>query len=58
MDRREQELNAPVASTQDSKADTADKVRHALRHTVVTKRLVNLFIENMSEHEHEEKHEQ
>jgi CPA2 family monovalent cation:H+ antiporter-2 len=29
----------------------ADKVRHAVRHTFITKRLVNLMIKNMSAHD-------
>jgi len=28
----------------------ADKARHAVRHTFILKRLVNLFIKNMSAH--------
>ena len=33
------------------KNSVADKVRHAVRHTFITKRLVDLFIKNMSAHE-------
>ena len=29
----------------------AEKVRHAVRNTFITKRLVNLFIKNMSAHD-------
>ena len=33
----------------------ADKARHAVRHTIITKQVVNLFIKNMSENdEHKE----
>jgi len=55
MTQREQQLaQAEQAATQaDDKPSMADKARHAVRHTVVTKRLVNLFIKNMSEHDNE-----
>jgi len=33
----------------DNKPSMADKARHAVRYTVITKRLVDLFIKNMSE---------
>ena len=51
IDRREQQMAA--ADTQASSSDPvlADKVRHAVRHTYVTKRMVNLFIKNMSAHD-------
>ena len=29
----------------------ADKVRHAVRHTYITKRMINLMIKNMSAHD-------
>ena len=50
MDQREQEViaaenQAPETGT----SSVADKARHAVRHTYITKRLVNLFIKNMSE---------
>ena len=50
MDQREQLVNAPAQNTdqQSQKPSMADKARHAVRHTFVTKRLLNLFIENMS----------
>ena len=35
----------------DNKPSSADKVRHAVRKTVVTKRLVDLFLKNMSEND-------
>ena len=34
----------------------ADKAKHAVRHTIVTKRLVNLFIKNMSAKDAENEH--
>ena len=44
-----------AASAQQEVADhqpsSADKVRHAVRKTVVTKRLVDLFLKNMSEND-------
>ena len=51
IDRREQEIAAAEAATSSDKASVADKVRHAVRHTYITKRLVNLFIKNMSAHD-------
>ena len=33
----------------------ADKLRHSVRKTFITKRLVNLFIKNMSAHDEEGK---
>ncbi len=35
----------------DNRPSSADKVRHAVRKTVVTKRLVDLFLKNMSEND-------
>ena len=59
MDKREQQVEAaelqakePKAKSQKSKARTG--LSKAISHTVVTKRLVNLFIENMSAHEKED----
>ena len=47
-----------AASAQQEVADnlpsSADKVRHAVRNTVVTKRLVDLFLKNMSENDRKE----
>jgi CPA2 family monovalent cation:H+ antiporter-2 len=51
IDRREQEIAAAEAATSSDKASVADKVRHTVRHTYITKRLVNLFIKNMSAHD-------
>ena len=46
IDAREQQ----VLTTSDvqEKGNLGDKVQHAVRHTVITKRVVKLFIENMS----------
>lgn len=46
IDKREQ-LQQTTAKRQ-SDSHIADKVRHAVRKTLITKHLVNLFIENMS----------
>ncbi|MBR1808610.1 MAG: cation:proton antiporter [Paludibacteraceae bacterium] len=55
IDRREQHVaqaeQAELAVTDDGSPTRADKVRHAVRRTVVTKRLVNLFFKNMSEND-------
>lgn len=55
IDRREQEVEqaeqAATTATTDNSNNKADKVRHAVRKTVVTKRLVNLFLKNMSEND-------
>jgi len=53
IDQREQEVNTQETSHQEEgqKSDTAfeNKIRRAVRYTFITKRLVNLFIKNMSE---------
>ncbi len=55
IDRRGQEVEqaeqAAATATTDNSNNKADKVRHAVRKTVVTKRLVNLFLKNMSEND-------
>lgn len=55
IDRREQEVEqaeqAAATATTDNSNNKADKVRHAVRKTIVTKRLVNLFLKNMSEND-------
>ena len=57
IDKREQEINAQAAGNGDSaNADLADKARRAVRHTYITKRLVNLFIKNMSAHDNPDNH--
>ena len=53
IDQREQQVaaaEAEAAKPSDGPS-IADKVRHAVRHTFITKHLVNLFIKNMSAHE-------
>jgi CPA2 family monovalent cation:H+ antiporter-2 len=54
IDRREKqvaEAEAKAASPSDNENAFAGKVRHAVRHTFITKRLVDLFIKNMSAHD-------
>jgi CPA2 family monovalent cation:H+ antiporter-2 len=56
IDRREQEveqaeqISAAASPTHDAPTK-ADKVRHAVRKTVVTKRVVNLFLDNITEND-------
>jgi CPA2 family monovalent cation:H+ antiporter-2 len=60
MDQREQlmaQAEQPAAGGQQPTATMADKARHAVRKTIVTKRLVDLFIKNMSENDHPEHQE-
>lgn len=51
MDKREQLVAQAEQQTQKTDNNTADKIQHALRHTIITKRVVKLFIKNMSENE-------
>ena len=52
IDQREQLVaEAERATPSDDTNSFAEKVRHAVRHTFITKRLVNLFIKNMSAHD-------
>ena len=54
IDRREQQVAAAEAEAANPSDDTnnlADKARHAVRHTYITKHLVDLFIKNMSAHD-------
>ena len=56
IDQREQQVAEAEAKAANSSGDTnslAEKVRHAVRHTFITKHLVNLFIKNMSAHDEE-----
>ncbi len=56
IDQREQQVAAAEAeATKPSggKSSLADRVRHAVRNTFITKHLVNLFIKNMSAHDEE-----
>lgn len=51
IDNREQQVAEAEKMTQkaDEGPSMADRARHAVRHTIITKRIVNLFIKNMSE---------
>ena len=54
IDRREQQVAAAEAEkdkSSDDKNSLADKARHAVRHTYITKHIVDLFIKNMSAHD-------
>ena len=55
IDAREKQVEeaekAAAAATQNEGSSSADKVRHAVRKTVVTKRVVDLFFRNMSEND-------
>ena len=56
IDQRERQVAEAEAKAANSSGDTnslAEKVRHAVRHTFITKHLVNLFIKNMSAHDEE-----
>ena len=57
IDQREQQIAEAEARAAKPSGDNnplADKVRHAVRHTFITKYLVNLFIKNMSAHDEEQ----
>ena len=58
IDNREKEVELAEqtsgASAEDTFQSHAEKVTHALRHTVVTKRVVQLFFTNMSENDKKE----
>jgi CPA2 family monovalent cation:H+ antiporter-2 len=52
IDQREQQVaEAEMATQSENSHALADKVRHAVRNTFITKRLVDLFIKNMSAHD-------
>ena len=51
IDRREQEIATAESEASSDGPSIADKARHAVRHTFITKRLVNLMIKNMSAHD-------
>ena len=56
IDQREQqvaEAEAEAAKPSSDKNSLADRARHAVRNTFITKYLVNLFIKNMSAHDEE-----
>ncbi len=58
IDAREKQVEeaekAASAAAKDEGPSSADKVRHAVRKTVVTKRVVDLFFRNMSENDNKE----
>ena len=52
IDQREQQVAEAESATPSGDTNSlADRVRHAVRHTFITKHLVNLFIKNMSAHD-------
>ncbi|MBR1717351.1 MAG: cation:proton antiporter [Paludibacteraceae bacterium] len=54
IDAREQKVDLAeqaAAATEEDGPSSADKVRHAVRKTVVTRRVVDLFFRNMSEND-------
>ena len=55
IDKREESVaqaeQASASAIESSTPSAADKVRHAVRKTVITKRVVNLFLTNMSEND-------
>jgi CPA2 family monovalent cation:H+ antiporter-2 len=59
IDQREKDVEAAekaaALATEEQGPTTADKVRHAVRKTVITKHVVDLFIRNMTEND--QKHE-
>ncbi len=59
IDAREKQVEeaekAAATATKDEGSSSADKVRHAVRKTVVTKRVVDLFFRNMSENDEQPK---
>jgi len=56
IDQREQQvMAAETAASSGNTNSLAEKARHAVRHTFLTKHLVNLFIKNMSAHDEQNK---
>ena len=51
----EEEEKAAATATKDEGPSSADKVRHAVHKTIVTKRVVDLFFRNMSENDEQPK---
>ena len=51
IDQREQEMAAAETAASSGGSSIADRARHAVRHTYITKHLVNLMIKNMSSHD-------
>ena len=63
IDKREEEVaisdqRSAVSDQQSAIGNHADKVQHALRHTIVTKRVVKLFFENMTENDRKQEEQQ
>jgi CPA2 family monovalent cation:H+ antiporter-2 len=62
IDKREQEVELAEQNASTSSEDTfaahQQKVNHALRKTIVTKRVVNLFFTNMSENDKKQEEEE
>ena len=55
IDQREQQVaEAEAAKPSGGKSSLADRARHTVRKTFITKHLVNLFIKNMSAHDEEQ----
>ena len=55
IDQREQQVaEAEAAKPSGGKNSLADRARHTVRKTFITKHLVNLFIKNMSAHDEEQ----
>ena len=55
IDQREQQVAAAeAAKPSGGKSSLADRARHTVRKTFITKHLVNLFIKNMSAHDEEQ----
>ena len=61
IDKREQEVaeaeKHATGASEDKFMSHSDQVQHALRHTIVTKRVVGLFYKNMSENDKKENHQ-
>ena len=55
IDQREKEVAEAENATTSGGSSIANKARNAVKHTFFLKRLVNLFIKNMSAHEENEK---
>lgn len=62
IDKREQEVelaeNKPSARSEETINTHAEKMQRALRHTVITKRVVKLFFENMTENDRKQEEQQ
>jgi CPA2 family monovalent cation:H+ antiporter-2 len=59
IDQREKDVaTAETTTVSDDGPSVADQARHAVRHTFFLKRLVNLFIKNMSAHDENANHDE